>query len=104
MLTRLYSWYIGSNEKSTPQNQCTTHFSTRRFCVVGSSRFPTGRVISGEPLAKPPVVSLCCQVGRQVVDKFGPGVSQSQAGGLVEALVARLALGMGTGEASKGWG
>ena len=61
----------------------------------------TGRVISGEPLAKPPVVSLCCQVGRQVLDKFGPGVSQSQAGGLVEALVARLALGMGTGEASQ---
>lgn len=58
----------------------------------------TGRVISGEPLAKLPVVSLCCQVGRQVVDKFGPGVSQSQAGGLVEALVVRLALGMGTGE------
>eukprot|EP00752_Nemacystus_decipiens_P007872 g7033.t1 len=56
------------------------------------------RVISGDPLAKPPVVSLCCQVGRQVVDKFGPGVSQSQAGGLVEALVARLALGMGTGD------
>eukprot|EP00903_Cladosiphon_okamuranus_P010933 g10326.t1 len=56
------------------------------------------RVISGEPLAKPPVVSLCCQVGRQVVDKFGPGISQSQAGGLVEALVARLALGMGTGD------
>ncbi len=45
-------------------------------------------------MAKPPVVSLCCQVGRQVVDKFGPGISQSQAGGLVEALVARLARGI----------
>lgn len=45
-------------------------------------------------MAKPPVVSLCCQVGRQVLDKFGPGVSQSQAGGLVEAVVVRLALGI----------
>lgn len=45
-------------------------------------------------MAKPPVVSLCCQVGCQVVGKFGPGISQSQAGGLVEAVVARLALGI----------
>ncbi|CAM9435411.1 unnamed protein product, partial [Pylaiella littoralis] len=52
------------------------------------------RVVSGQPLAKPPVVSLCCQVGRQVLDKFGPGSSQSQTGRLVEAVVGRLALGI----------
>lgn len=54
-------------------------------------------------MAKPPVVSLCCQVGRQVLDKFGPGVSQSQTGGLVEAVVVRLALGI-SGERERGGG
>lgn len=66
-------------------------------CLVSSSQTSwnfVNRVVSGEPLAKPPVISLCCQVGRHVMDKFGPGVSQKQAGGLVEALVARLALGI----------
>lgn len=53
-------------------------------------------------MAKPPVISLCCQVGRQVVDKFGPGISQSQAGGLVEAVVGRLALGIAGEKARSG--
>lgn len=52
------------------------------------------RVISGEPVALPAVVSLCCGVARRVIDKFGEGVTEEQARGLVEALVHRLDLGI----------
>ncbi|CAM9197891.1 unnamed protein product, partial [Ectocarpus fasciculatus] len=52
------------------------------------------RVISGEPMAKPSVLSLCCRTAIWVVDKFGSGVSHSQGGGLVEALVGRLDRGV----------
>ncbi|CAB1117939.1 unnamed protein product [Ectocarpus sp. CCAP 1310/34] len=52
------------------------------------------RVISGEPMAKPSVLSLCCRTAVWVVDKFGSGVSHSQGSGLVEALVGRLDRGV----------
>ena len=59
-----------------------------------SGSAPAGRVVSGEPVARPPVVGLCCAVARRVVDKYGNGVAEEQAGGLVEAVVARLACGI----------
>lgn len=52
------------------------------------------RVISGHPVAKPPIIGLCCEVARRVIDKFGAGVAESEAGSLVEALVMRLGLGI----------
>lgn len=55
---------------------------------------PAGRVVSGEPVARPPVVGLCCAVARRVVDKYGSGVAEEQAGGLVEAVVTRLGCGI----------
>lgn len=58
------------------------------FCIVKI------RVVSGEPVARPPVVSLCCGVARRVVDRFGPGVTGSQAKGVAEALVTRLDRGI----------
>lgn len=39
-------------------------------------------------------MSLCCGVARRVIDKFGPGVTEPQAEGLAEALVARLDRGI----------
>lgn len=45
-------------------------------------------------MAKPSVLSLCCRTAVWVVDKFGSGVSHSQGGGLVEALVGRLGRGV----------
>ncbi|CAM9588135.1 unnamed protein product [Ectocarpus sp. 4 AP-2014] len=57
------------------------------------------RVISGEPMAKPSVLSLCCRTAVWVVDKFGSGVSHSQGGGLVEALVVRLDRGVSCDDA-----
>lgn len=62
--------------------------------LLTHARLLSGRVISGQPVARPPVISLCCGVARRVIDQFGTGVSESQAGGLAEALVARLALGI----------
>ena len=58
-----------------------------------------GRVVSGEPVARPPVIGLCAAVARRVVDKYGNGVAEEQAGGLVEAIVARLGRGI-SGEAA----
>lgn len=52
------------------------------------------RVISGERLAKPAVVSLCCGVARRVIDEFGLGVAESQARRLAEAVVSRLGRGI----------
>lgn len=52
------------------------------------------RVISGERLAKPAVVSLCCGVARRVIDEFGLGVAETQARPLAEAVVSRLGRGI----------
>lgn len=61
------------------------------------------RVVSGEPVARPPVISLCCAVARRVVDKYGNGVAEEQAGGLVEAVVTRLGRGISGEPAYFSW-
>lgn len=79
-----------------PKFACAVGYDTCHIvCIVEY------RVVSGQPVARPPVVSLCCGVARRVVDKFGPGVTDLQAEGVAEALVSRLDRGI-DGERARG--
>lgn len=100
------TWHYRNQKRkiiSLCQRTCPPHIrcqhelyytSNPKATRFSSAAFVSRRVVSGEPLARPPVISLCCGVARRVVDKFGTGVAQSQAGGLVEAIVVRLGHGV----------